>query len=1008
MKNLFLFLVVTIVFIACTGGEDVNMDAQTGDILSTDIINNDGGESGICSSGEKLVLEKKSIISGANINVDFGAVKAAPASGGENGPAEKTQFDVILKSTGGAKGEIISDENGEFKVTLTDEEYNKLPEDFYILFTVTPPEGFKETVKSNQSLISFFRYKDIKEFNFQVLFNDGYIVVQPVNQLNKTIIKSKEGKKAIDAFINATTKSEVSEKSEPVPGAEIIVEQPAEGPIIYKNKIFLSSSNEQSDIIVYCPEFEVLETIKTFTDSEGYFSIKAKPGSEQTIIVTVVPAEGFTNPYLTGSMILTLPAMESEDVYDLMMTYEKFDEIAIPGGFVVVGPIEIDYKSCSLDVNPICKNKNCMMKGGIIGKCQYLYNSLTGEYQCGCSSERCNADCTGNCKQPDGKEGICHIEEITVNLDGAEILNKQCVCGPIDVGCNMDCSDNQDCINQTASQFPLCRTDMSGNSFCTQSCTNSTECKDPFSMCVKMGGDERGVCICPCVNADNVETQCNPIGLYNAHCNSVTFGVLTDCIDIDSDGGGECSLCCLDDKDCPEGLHCYDLQNPLNDKCKKACMCKEPVVSALCKECRSDSDCGSGESCVDEDNNPNTPNVCSVPCGPFGTCPTSPEYTYCDYSIGKYCICEHPEVNVDCNYVCKDDQDCITNSSGIFDTCIPDANGINRCTKDCSSVKECPSPYSMCVQVGDKSVCTCPCIHFDVDNLTCYTYGIDNTQCITKTNNSLPDCFDIDNDGLGECTNCCSSDSDCPEGLICTSVLNAKCDKVCACKEHPVADVCQKCIQDSDCPSGFVCADDDNNSNTPDVCTRLCPSIYPCPTSPVYTYCDNNVSKYCICDDSAINYCETVCKSEGDCPQGLICADDDNNSITPNICTLPCNSNNGCPSGMLCNYNANLPMPVCMCQRDLCKTCKEDIDCQNGLRCTDSDEDPLTPNVCSQSCSSDNDCPAKLHCNLNLKVCDCNTCSKLSNPKCEPNKCYNQGIFGECKWNENQCGCVTP
>lgn len=35
------------------------------------------------------------------------AVAAAPAGGGESGPAEKTQFDVILKSAGGAKLQVV-------------------------------------------------------------------------------------------------------------------------------------------------------------------------------------------------------------------------------------------------------------------------------------------------------------------------------------------------------------------------------------------------------------------------------------------------------------------------------------------------------------------------------------------------------------------------------------------------------------------------------------------------------------------------------------------------------------------------------------------------------------------------------------------------------------------------------------------------------------------------------------------------------------------------------------
>jgi hypothetical protein len=922
--------------------------------------------------------------------------------GGENAsPAEKTQFDVILKSPGEAKAQ--TDKNGEFVIQITQDDLKKLPEYFEIMFTISPPENSGLSVKSNKNIISFYKY-NITQFRFRLSFSNGYFIVEPVNQPNKLIVtRSDSGtRKVLDAFITATMKAEATEKSEPVPGAEIIVDQiPTKSPPKKdkKKSMIFTETGKSEEVVAHCYEVISDETINTFADNEGNFSIRIKDTQSRYVVLSVIPPQDSNYKLDFTSMLLKLPENDS-DIYDLMLTYEYSEETK-KGEIIIVGPII--FNPCSPLRNPTCKPVKCRMIGGGIGKCQYLYNSTTNEYICGCFYEVCNADCTGNCKMPDGGEGICHIEEITTIYNGAEIINKRCVCGPLDVKCNTNCSSNQDCITQTANQFPLCRTDMYGNSFCTQSCSQASDCHNPFHMCVKMG-DDRGVCICPCVNADNAQAHCNQIGMYNAQCANLTFGTFTDCIDIDNDTHGECTSCCNSDSDCPAGMHCYDLLHPLNDGCKKACMCKEPVLQNLCKECKDDSNCDSGEVCIDDDNNPNTPKVCTVPCGNMGACPTSPVYTYCDYNVSRYCICKHPTVQVDCNYECKDNQDCITNTNGALDLCMPDTIGIKRCTKSCADVKECPAPYSMCVQYGDKSYCACPCIHFDTDGLTCNQYGVDVSQCIEKTHNSLPDCFDVDNDGSGECTHCCNDDSECPAGMICTHALNARCDKVCTCEEHFVSDVCQKCSKDSDCPSGFVCADDDNNVNTPNVCTRACSSQNPCPTSPVYTYCDNNVSRFCICKDGGVNLCEKTCEKDTDCPAGLFCADDDNNPNTPKICTKWCGD---CPSPMVCNPNANYPAPVCMCIRDYCKTCKSDNDCGIGYKCVDSDSDPLTPNVCTTSCNNNYDCPLNLTCNPDLKVCDCNRCSKYSNPKCEPNKCYENGEFGKCDYLYGRCDCNT-
>lgn len=1007
MKKLFSLLLIAILVYSCTSEDNtINVcdtpncitDVPSLDVFGkdTDIIDTgtiDAEDKTLCSQGELLNLQSVEVVADAEIDFMFGKVSIEKI-----GTSEKTQFDVILKGS-----KTKSDSNGEFVVEITKEDLNKLPDNFEILFEVTPPEGFMKEVKVNKNIVPFFKYPDNTKFSFVLSYSNGYFVISLKDQIYKLTTKNGGKKEALDAFISATTKAIIADGAEPVPGAEIIIDKPLVDPSKKKDKkksLFFSESGKEEDIVVTCYEFEVGDEIVVVSNNEGYFSFKSESTTKPNyILLTIKPDKDFKYIYDAASMLIDMP--EAEDgIYDLMLTFEKGE--ADKGRFIIVGPIL--FQPCSTLTNPVCEPKKCKMIGGQIGKCQYLYDEANNRYECGCYYEVCKHDCIGNCKTPSGKEGVCHIEEITVTYNQTVITNKRCVCGPVSLECNKECQTNQDCVSYTGGQLPICATDMFGNNFCTKACNSSSDCPSPFSMCAKMGPDNRGICICPCSHADNIQTQCNPIGLYNQQCNNITYGSLTDCLDINNDGNGECSLCCKEDGDCPKGLHCYDLPTPLNEKCTRACMCKEPPAPNLCKECSNNNDCAPNQTCIDDDNNPNTPTVCTVPCGPMGVCPNNPVFTYCDYNISKYCICRHPIVSVDCNYVCKDNQDCIVNSQGQFDLCMPDINGIKRCTKSCSDAKECPSPYSMCIKFGDKSYCACPCIHFDSDNVSCNQYGFNIPECIDKTNNSLPDCFDVDNDGSGECTHCCNSNKDCPESMICTSTTNAKCDKVCTCKEHPVADVCQKCSQDSDCPAGFVCADDDNNNLTPNVCTRVCPSIYPCPTTPVYSYCDNNISKYCICNQSGVNLCETKCEKNSDCPAGLICADDDNNPLTPKICTKTCGD---CPDPMICNNNANLPVAVCMCPRDYCKSCQDDSECSYGLKCIDSDSDSLTPNVCTKTCGSDYECPLNLSCNLNTKSCDCNRCSKWSNEKCEPLTCYYNGQFGKCMFIKERCDCYT-
>ncbi len=76
--------------------------------------------------------------------------KAAPASGGETGPAEKTQFDVILKSR------ITTDKNGEFSITIPSEQFKRIPKNssFNLVLKTKPPKDFQGNYDSDKAMVT--------------------------------------------------------------------------------------------------------------------------------------------------------------------------------------------------------------------------------------------------------------------------------------------------------------------------------------------------------------------------------------------------------------------------------------------------------------------------------------------------------------------------------------------------------------------------------------------------------------------------------------------------------------------------------------------------------------------------------------------------------------------------------------------------------------------------------------------------------------------------------------
>lgn len=62
--------------------------------------------------------------------------KVKAVGGDSAGPAEKTQFDVILKSR------IKTNNKGEFSVIIPPQQFNKLPDKFQLIMAIRPPDGW--------------------------------------------------------------------------------------------------------------------------------------------------------------------------------------------------------------------------------------------------------------------------------------------------------------------------------------------------------------------------------------------------------------------------------------------------------------------------------------------------------------------------------------------------------------------------------------------------------------------------------------------------------------------------------------------------------------------------------------------------------------------------------------------------------------------------------------------------------------------------------------------------
>jgi hypothetical protein len=124
-------------------------------------------------------VEKSEPVPGAEITVEqVKPTQVKSAAGGESAaPAEKTQFDVILKS------KLTTNDKGEFTLVVTPDQFKKLPEEFQLKFTIKPKDPSRFPVENNSVVIKV-KKSDGPKFTFVVTYqkpttksNKGYFAI---------------------------------------------------------------------------------------------------------------------------------------------------------------------------------------------------------------------------------------------------------------------------------------------------------------------------------------------------------------------------------------------------------------------------------------------------------------------------------------------------------------------------------------------------------------------------------------------------------------------------------------------------------------------------------------------------------------------------------------------------------------------------------------------------------------------------------------------------------------
>ncbi len=414
----------------------------------------------------------------------------------------------------------------------------------------------------------------------------------------------------------------------------------------------------------------------------------------------------------------------------------------------------------------VCESFQCV-EGCTPGSCGVdSCNPLTG--RCGAFSI-CILDFM--CSPP---ETICegNVCVPSCTEPGGVSCGQTQACDPSDGRCVSTCSIDEDCsppfsvcssgacTSGCANGGPACM----GSEVCDSAtgrcgpCTQDSQCGPPQSVC------ERGACTPGCGEAGGATCSIGQFcQLDHGRCEAPGTGALGSSCTRDNDCGsgqcsaslGVCTAACSRALDCPAGFGCVEVSG--GHRCVPAAAVSGATFSlAAGAACSSPGQCRSnlcdGGACVDvcaENGDCTGGLVCRMSERPAAS---SDFVTACGASAGT----------LDPGQACTAGADC---RSGVCDN--------DSCRALCSSTADCPAGLA-CLP-SDASVCTQPlgtlCLGYELNFATICRPAGGGMSPVGAACTEPETCrTGLCNTGLGECSDMCGRDSDCPSGYVCKLV----------------------------------------------------------------------------------------------------------------------------------------------------------------------------------------------------------------------------------------------
>ncbi len=585
------------------------------------------------------------------------------------------------------------------------------------------------------------------------------------------------------------------------------------------------------------------------------------------------------------------------------------------------GSVPEDQNTCLIDAD--CpEGKICNF-----GKCSDPQCNSDFECELGqvCSNGRCeievkpcetNSDCNSGFKCSEGKcvpAGSCS-SDADCNA-GYVCDNGQCT--PQQTGCstNLDCPsgyvcDQGQCVAQggclsdydcpsgyvcEAGQCVLSQGN-SGTTLCSQ---QSQSCPSNQSCIIASNGD--GLCL----------NQCG--GQQDCANGETCQGILKD------QNGQTLYFCykkCSMDSECTSGMICY--QNFL-------CLPSGWVTQG----CQSDADCPGGYVCQN------------------GQCQQAQNQCQSDSDCPSGYVCQSGQCQQSQSQ-CQSNADCQSGFVCQQGVCVPSQQGGCSIDSDCSGYERCKNGscvsavldgtnYSLCQTNSDCQSGLCVYFSDQIDRGVCLNTCVPSTGQGCGLNET---CISLQS-GNGGCTTLCSTDTDCPNNLVCVS---GKCMFL---EQRNVGDqgICggnngmcldnRICVSFSPYTQNGVCMDSCNPqtqgscqdqtetcitlSSGNGACAKSCDTDQDCPNG-LYCYQLSNNQKICV-TDAYNGLCYTQDCSTTNCPTGYIGVTTDGNNC---FCVEDCTTTDSCSMGGFC-YQLPSGNAACIIGCNTSSECNQNI-----------------------------------------------------------------------------------